>query len=80
MNSSLQYSALTRLLALNNEVHDLENQLRRESLPRWRSGGSTILAVGEPSRIAEMQEEIDRGVRASLTTCWLGMSDGSAVE
>lgn len=76
MNSSLQYSALTRLLALNNQVHDLENQLLREALPQGRRVGSTILTVGGPSRIAEMQEEIDRGVRASLITCWLGMSGG----
>jgi hypothetical protein len=80
MNSSLQYSALTRLLALNNQVHDLENQLRRETVPQGRRVGSAILAVGGPSRIAEMQEEIDRGVRASLTTCWLGMSGGAQEE
>ncbi|MEK7807053.1 MAG: hypothetical protein AAB528_04885 [Chloroflexota bacterium] len=76
MNSSLQCSSLTRLLTLNNQVHDLENQLLRETLPpRWR-GVSTSLEEGESSRIAAMQEEIDRGVRASLTTCWLGMSGG----
>lgn len=80
MNSSLQYSALTRLLALNNQVHDLENQLRRETVPQGRRTGSTILSVGKPSRIAEMQEEIDVWVRASLTTCWLGMSGGSQEE
>lgn len=80
MNSSLQYSALTRLLALNNQVHDLENQLRRETVPQGWRGGRTILAEGGASRIAEMQEEIDRGVRASLTTCWLGMSGGSQGE
>jgi hypothetical protein len=80
MNSSLQCSSLTRLLTLNNQVHDLESQLRRETLPQgWREG-STALAVGGPNRIAEMQEEIDRWVRASLTTCWLGMSGGSQDE
>lgn len=77
MKSSLQYPALTRLLALNNQVHDLENQLRRETVPQGWRGGSTIFTVCGPSRIAEMQEEIDRGVRASLTTCWLGMPGGS---
>jgi len=80
MNSSLQCSTLTRLLTLNTQVHDLENQLLRETLPGGWRGGSTILAVGGPSRIAEMQEEIDRWVRASLTTCWLGMSGGSQDE
>jgi hypothetical protein len=80
MNSSLQCSSLTRLLTLNNQVHDLENQLLRETLPQRWSGGSTILGEGVSSRIAEMQEEIDRGVRASLTTCWLGMSGGSQDE
>ena len=33
MDGSLQYSALTRLLTLNNQVHDLENQMLTEKVP-----------------------------------------------
>jgi|TARA_B100000315_G_scaffold62719_2_gene56907 hypothetical protein len=32
------------------------------------------------SRIAEIQEEIDRTTRASLATCWLGNSDDEDEE
>ena len=80
MSSSLQYSTLTRLLTLNNEVHDLENQMRVVSL---HQGGVVVRADSQSaafgtSRIAEVQEEIDRGVRASLTTCWLGLPEDLA--
>ncbi len=74
MNSSLQYSTLTRLLTLNNRVHDLRNQLLGAALPlEWR-GTQPRPEAAPSSPIAQMQEEIDQGVRASLTTCWLGMS------
>ena len=77
MSASLQYSVLTRLLTLNSQLHDLENQLMGVAVPRGRMirPESRMMASG-PNSIAEMQEEIDRGVRASLTTCWLGMADG----
>ena len=113
MSTNLESSALARLLALNNQVHDLENQLKATSVPQMpvprlhefpgrlsatqratvphvfevgprlfdRDGEPTFAedtAVnGAPSSndIADMQERIDQGVRASLTTCWLGMSD-----
>ena len=76
MSVNLEYSALTRLLTLNNQVHDLQHQLLRQSVPQGRflleskAGGST------PDPIAELQEEIDRTTHASLTTCWLGISGG----
>ena len=73
MSSSLQYSTLTRLLALNNQVHDLENQLLGVAVPRGRLDPVVTVTVPSSNQIAEIQEEIDRGVRASLTTCWLGM-------
>ncbi len=76
MSASLEYSVLTRLLTLNGQRHDLENQLMGVAVPRIRiRPGSRAVASG-PNSIAEMQEEIDRGVRASLTTCWLGTTDG----
>ena len=73
MSSSLQYSTLTRLLALNNQVHDLENQLLGVAVPRGRLDPVVTVTVPSSNQIAEIQEEIDRGVRASLITCWLGM-------
>ena len=76
MNDSLPVPALTRLLSLNNRVHDLENQLRQVSLPVEVVGGQARAGNPGTSSIAQMQEEIDRGVRASLITCWLGMGAG----
>jgi hypothetical protein len=75
MSSSLQYSSLTRLLALNNQVHDLENQMRDVALHQGGVRPDSLMTVSATSRIAEMQEEMDRGVRASLTTCWLGLPE-----
>ena len=75
MNDSLQYSTLARLLAINNQVHDLENQLRRESVPTAALLNQSSTEAAPLSRIAEMQAEIDQGVRASLVTCWLGVVD-----
>ena len=83
MGDRLEYTVLTRLLTLNNQVHDLENQLMTESvltsIGNHKSDGNRESdadnkAVGA-NRIAEMQDRIAQGVRASLTTCWLGASD-----
>ena len=60
MSGNVQYSVLTRLLTLNNQAHDMENQLLLEP----------VVANG-PSRIAEMQEAIALVRRTSLATCWL---------
>ena len=73
MSSSLEYSTLTRLLALNNRVHDLKNQLLGMAVPDDRDKPVLTLDVPMSSGIAELQEEIDREMRASLATCWLGM-------
>ena len=84
MNGSLQYTALTRLLALNNQVHDLENQMLAEMVPivPYPSVGGENVSdrVSSGSRIAEIQDEIDRFARASLATCWLGNSDAEDEE
>ena len=80
MNGSLQYSALTRLLSLNNQVHDLENQMLTESVPVGAKGALISAQMVSGSRIAELQEEIDRTARASLATCWLGNSDAEDEE
>ena len=73
MSSSAQYVTLTRLLVLNNRVHDLENQLLGVAVPGGREKPVADVAAPMYSQIAELQEEIDQGVRASLATCWLGM-------
>ena len=75
MSSSTQYVTLTKLLTLNNQVHDLENKLLGVAVPG--GGDESVIAAAAPmsSRIAELQEEIDQGVRASLATCWLGMPE-----
>ena len=80
MNRSLQYAALTRLLTLNNQVHDLENEMLAESVPVGARGAMIAAQMASGSRIAEIQEEIDRTTRASLATCWLGNSDDEDEE
>ena len=75
MNGSLQYSALTRLLTLNNQVHDLESRMLTESVPLSVMGLAVSDQVVSGSRIAEIQDEIDQAIRASLATCWLSISD-----
>ncbi len=75
MNGSLQYSALTRLLTLNNQVHDLENQMLDVVVPSDTDGAVASNQMSSKSRIAEIQEEIDQTTRASLATCWLGNAD-----
>ena len=72
MNNGLPYPALTRLLGLNNRVHDLENQLLRVTLPVEVVGEQGQAGTLAANSIAQIQEEIDQGVRASLMTCWLG--------
>ncbi|MQG34141.1 MAG: hypothetical protein FI717_07540 [SAR202 cluster bacterium] len=72
MNGSLQYSALTRLLTLNNQVHDLENQMLAQRVPTAPAGTALADQNFSSYRIAEFQEEIDQAARASLATCWLG--------
>ena len=71
MNGSLQYSALARILTLNNQIHDLENQILAVELPSRKAGvvGLDEMAIG--TLIADMQEDIDQATRASLATCWL---------
>ena len=77
MSSNTQYMVLARLLTLSNQIHDLDNQLRQTRLRTMGAGESAHLEAVCPRRIAQLQGEIDREVRASLVTCWLGMSDGA---
>ena len=75
MSDKLEYTVLTRLLTLNNQVHDLENQLMTESVPSLPEQPESLMTSTSANRIAEMQDRIAQGVRASLTTCWLGASE-----
>ncbi len=75
MREKLEYSVLTRLLTLNTQVHDLENQLMTESVPRLADQTESIMTSANANRIAEMQDLIAQGVRASLTTCWLSTAE-----
>ena len=80
MNGSLQYSALPRLLTLNNQVHDLEKQMMAETIPDVPVDSELMDRMFSGNRIAEIQEEIDRFARASLATCWLGNSNSDEEE
>ena len=75
MADRLEYTVLTRLLTLNNQVHDLENQLMTESVPELPEGLGLVMTASGGNRIAEMQDQIAQGVRASLSTCWLGAAE-----
>ena len=80
MNGSLQYSALTRLLTLNSQAHDLEHQMLTEPVPVGARGAMISAQMTSGSRIAEIQDEIDKTTRASLATCWLGNADSEDEE
>lgn len=79
MNSSAQYSALTRLLSHNTRVYQLEELLRQ--LPARAPVGVEAGAGGgglgeweeEANPIADLQNDIDKEVRASLVACWFAM-------
>ena len=57
MDNDLEISPLTRLLALNTEIAELQVYLMRQPVTSLR--------------IAEFQDYIDLRCRTSLATCWL---------
>ena len=71
MINSVEITTLSRLLTLNNEIHDLQNLLGEMPVPQLMDAEWSIASVGQ-NAIAEMQEQIDRQVRVSLTLFWLG--------
>ena len=81
MSSSVQYTALVRLLVQNNRVHDLEELLRQMSVPLGQTGEDSWPQESQErlqlSPLAELQDEMDREVRASLVTCWLAMPEST---
>jgi hypothetical protein len=73
MSSSVQYAALARLLTHNNRVHDLEEMLNRMQVPVGKTEYDGLSEDLEVNPFAELQDEMDREVRASLVHCWLAM-------
>jgi hypothetical protein len=84
MTTNAQYSALTRLLTHNNRVHQLEDLLLQMPAPLRKAGvavdWSESPAFGvefdsgiDSNPIADLQDDIDKEVRASLVACWFAM-------
>ena len=73
MNSRLSQSALSRLLTLNNQAHDLDRQLKNIHIPASQDEVREA-SVFTPNTIADLQDDFDRMVRAGLVTCWLADS------
>ena len=77
MPSNAQYSALTRLLSHNTRVHQMEDLLLNLPVPEESAcQDEDSLNIGEEqfsSPIADLQDDIDREVRASLVACWFAM-------
>ena len=74
MSSSVQYSALTRLLTHNTRVHDMEEMLKRMWVPAgWTASGEDIGDAWIPNPFAELQDDLDRESRACLVSCWAAL-------
>ena len=77
MPSNAQYSALTRLLSHNTRVHELEDLLLRLPVPEESDYQDfDSLDIGDEqfsNPIADLQDDIDKEVRASLVACWFAM-------
>lgn len=75
MNSSAQYSALTRLLNHNAKVHQLEDLLAQLPTPAVVAAQDSDAGAWdlEVNPIADLQNDIDKEVRASLVACWFAM-------
>ncbi|CAI8051898.1 hypothetical protein GBAR_LOCUS28397 [Geodia barretti] len=77
MANSAQYSALTRLLSHNTRVHELEDLLLRLPITEemaFMDEDSLVIEDEEFSNpIADLQDDIDKEVRASLVACWFAM-------
>ena len=73
MSSNVQYAALARLLDHNNRVHDLQDILSRMQVTIGESDQAELPEELRINPLADLQNEIDREVRASLVSCWLAM-------
>jgi hypothetical protein len=75
MSSNVQYAALARLLDHNNRVHDLEDLLNRMQVTVGEAESDELPEALRINPLADLQNEIDREVRASLVSCWLAMPE-----
>ena len=77
MPSSAQYSALTRLLCHNTRVHELEELLFRLPIPEddipLDEDSLDLEYEHHSNPISDLQEDIDREVRASLVASWFAL-------
>ncbi len=76
MSISVQYAALARLLTHNNRVHDLDELMRQMPLPQEYPQQEDVEYEDLPfNPFADLQNEMDQEVRASLVTCWLALPE-----
>ena len=75
MSSNVQYAALARLLDHNNRVHDLQDIMRRMQVTIGETDQAELPEELQINPLADLQNEIDREVRASLVSCWLAMPE-----
>jgi len=75
MSSNVQYAALARLLDHNNRVHDLQDILSRMQVTIGETDQAELPEELQINPLADLQNEIDREVRASLVSCWLAMPE-----
>ncbi len=76
MSISVQYTALARLLTHSNRVHDLNDLMREMPLPQDYPQQDDVEYEDLPlNPFAELQDEMDREVRAGLVTCWLALPE-----
>ena len=77
MTSRAQYSALTRLLSHNTRVHQLEELLLQlpisEDMAQMDEDSLDFTDEKFSNPIADLQEDLDKEVRASLVACWFAM-------
>jgi len=75
MSSNVQYAALARLLDHNNRVHDLQDILSRMQVTIGETDQAELPEELQINPLADLQNEIDREVRASLVSCWLAIPE-----
>ena len=75
MSSNVQYAALARLLDHNNRVHDLQDILSRMQVTIGETDQAELPEELQINPLSDLQNEIDREVRASLVSCWLAMPE-----
>jgi len=75
MSSNVQYAALVRLLDHNNRVHDLQDILSHMQVTICETDQAELPEELQINPLADLQNEIDREVRASLVSCWLAMPE-----